>query len=116
MLVGKHSGMGDLYKINTWTGKTIDCDTSLWGLLVPSCWNPFANDANISGNPDPAIIQAALSSGDSGGNSSLPVTPCTSSILSSLGVCDWMVYLGGALLVLPLAFSAMESGPRRYGR
>jgi hypothetical protein len=103
MIVGKNSGLGDLYKISTWSGKTIDCDTSFWSIFTPSCWNPFANDANISGNPSASAIEEALNSG----NDPDAIIPCQSTLIPSLGVCDWMIYVGGAVGAI-LAFSAFS--------
>jgi hypothetical protein len=88
-------GLGDLYKVSTWTGNLIDCDTSLWSLFTPSCWNPGSTGVEAPDNPNIAAIQAALAPSDAP-----PVpTGCTSTILSSIGVCDYLVYGGIGILV-----------------
>jgi len=104
------------------TPAAIGTCSSGWYWLNPACWE-YSHDAWIQMSQfqqppvptsDITASQAATQtffdnqSSDVGGPPD--PTPCTSTIITSpIAVCDWIIYLGGVILVAPLAISLLES-------
>lgn len=86
-------GLGTMYKTDS-NGNVIDCDL-FSNFFQPACWNPF----------DSTVVPAT---GGNSGSTAVPATPAPGACGQSLipGVCDSLIYLGGAafvaLMVVPM--------------
>jgi hypothetical protein len=124
MLVGKHSGLGlSQAGINT-------C-ASNWYWFNPACWDySHSTYQQMSQFQQPPVPTHDLNASQAATQEFFGNQPyvydtgdglepeCTSTIINTtlLSICDKWIYLGGALLVAPLAITLLSGGPRRYGR
>ena len=90
MIVNK--GLGTDLRVDCSSGNTIDCDS--WSnFFNATCWGICS--AQGTQNTTPVGTPAA------------PVTDCSQTIFTSLGICDWYVYGAVAIVAGLVIFKAI---------
>jgi len=114
-----HKGLGST------PGSDCFCSSTI-GVLITgggtACWTAFpctdsSSDYGGASNPNTPMPQQWINNESmlaseiaTGTDPNAPSPNCVSTIITSpIAVCDWIIYLGGVILVAPLAISLLES-------